>query len=165
MRISVSKQFTGSRELLFRHFAQFEDFAIWSKFPEGYDFELLKSDTGEIKGLTMTYYIGGEYWRASFESVFSELNRETQTRISSLLDPQGNEVFGTEYCLFKEMSSRTQYIDKNGGTEIRNDLYLTPARFSFWLDSYLLLRDWRKRSKILMILLDDYLSQRPENND
>ena len=157
MHASFSRWFPYERELLYRHNAEFENFENWSKMPDDITYEFTKSDTGECNGIEMTLHKPDGDWKYLLESVYAEKNRETQTVLTGFKDPDGNELLGSDSCPMKEMSSRTRYRDVNDGTEIAIDLYMKPLKFSCWLDTYLSMRDWKRRNVILLELLDDYL--------
>ena len=158
MQASISHWFPNTIEDVYRHYTELENFTTWAKVPEDIKFELSVNDSEDKITLSSTSFMYGGWWKQTVETTYIDRLVEDRGVMVSNLDPDGNETFGTEYSLLSEFAYRTRYKEVNGGTSVLVDLHVKPYKFSYTLDAFLFLRGWKKRSKMVLELLDEYLN-------
>lgn len=95
----------------------------------------------------------------TYDTIFDNPNHETRTLMTSMRNPDGDEILGTKSCLMSQLAMRYVYSDISGGTHLSVEIHLKASRVNYWLDSFLYLRDLKRRVSILADMLNEHLGK------
>lgn len=160
MRATVTRWFENDRSVLYQHLSRYRDLEAWLQLPEKLTLDANVEDDGRLSGFTVTMLVEGERWTMTFDNVYDVECEETRSVLRDIVDASGQHIMQRYDVPVREIATRVMYASQDGGTLVTVELHLRSNGIAFWLDTYLMTRDWRKQTEAMLARLESYLASR-----